>query len=156
MVKMTGLAVPSRAEVPQTMKRIFLPFTVLLACGALLGACGDDDDDNGGAAGSAPEPTLTAIQAEILTPVCATSGCHGGVSAPSLKAGESFNAIVGKDSALGSSKKLVVAGKPEESLLYLLLQGPTDDISKMPLSGKLTDAQIESVRAWIAAGAKND
>ena len=140
------------------MKRIFLPFTMLLACGALLGACGDDDDDSSGGAGSAAiEPTLSSIQAQVLTPVCATSGCHGGISEPSLKAGETFASVVDKVSTEGkSTKKYVVPNKPDESLLYLLLTGEEDGIPQMPLTGKLTDAQIEAIRAWIAAGAKND
>jgi len=51
-------------------------------------------------------------------------------------------------------RELVVAGKPEESLLLRVVSGP---LARMPKTGgPLKAAEIESIRGWIAAGAKND
>ena len=52
----------------------------------------------------------------------------------------------------GESGEIVVPGKPDESLLYELLRDgdmPPEEAKQRP-----TKAQIETIRAWIAAGAK--
>lgn len=52
---------------------------------------------------------------------------------------------------------LVKPGQPEASLLYLKGLDPPPCGSRMPLGGaRLTAAQNEMIRSWIAAGAKND
>jgi hypothetical protein len=51
-------------------------------------------------------------------------------------------------------KTLVVAGHPEMSLLFLKLSPNPPCGSRMPLGGTaFTDAQLEMIRSWIAAGA---
>jgi hypothetical protein len=57
----------------------------------------------------------------------------------------------------GTGDKLVVPGAPASSLLYLKLQATVPCGDRMPQGGTpLTAAQLELVRSWIAAGAKND
>jgi len=54
----------------------------------------------------------------------------------------------------GDSGPLIVVGKPDESLLILAVTGKSDAISKMPSKGDpLSDAQIDLLKRWIAAGA---
>ena len=63
--------------------------------------------------------------------------------------------VSAKCAALGD--KLVVAGAPATSLLFVKLGASPMCGDRMPQGGSpLTDAQIEMVRSWIAAGAKND
>ena len=168
MVIILLLAVVSGAEVPPTMKRILLPFTMLLACGALLGACGSDDDDSGGSAGTAGsagssgarEPKLSVIQAEIFNSkkyICSSPACHGGQETLSLKDGESYASLVNKPSEYVSGKTLVVPGDSENSVLHLVTEGPVGDAGQMPDNGvAMSEADIELIKAWIDAGAKND
>jgi len=57
----------------------------------------------------------------------------------------------------GESDEVIEAGKPDESQMIVLLSLPEDDDDVMPPSGKQprpTAAEIETLRAWIAAGAK--
>jgi hypothetical protein len=70
-----------------------------------------------------------------------------------------YAALVGK-TAMGKKcigRPLVTPGQPEQSLLLQKL-GPTPPCgSRMPIGGApISDAQLEMVRSWIAAGAKND
>jgi len=48
-------------------------------------------------------------------------------------------------------------GRPDSSYLVLKLEGLAGAVggigTQMPLGGQLTRAQIDSVRAWVAAGA---
>lgn len=57
----------------------------------------------------------------------------------------------------GHDGAVVVPGHPEQSLLVKLIrhEGPKDDPMPMPPKGdKLSDADIATVTAWIAGGAK--
>ncbi len=144
------------------MKRAWMFLTVVMG-GALVG-CGDDSSDTGGSAGAAAalEPKLSVIQAQIFdkNKRCSSSSCHGGSETPDLTAGKSYGQLVGKASNNIPGKMRVVAGKPEESLLYLVLQGDVTDggktVGKMPQGGSLTAAEIDAIKQWILAGAKDD
>jgi len=70
-----------------------------------------------------------------------------------------YAALVGQTSSSKdcSGKALVVPGKPEESLFYTKLTASPPCGARMPFGGgALPDTQIEMVRSWIAAGAKDD
>ena len=57
----------------------------------------------------------------------------------------------------GEEGKNVVAGKPEESTVYTSTTLPGSDVKAMPPDGKgerLTKAQQDLIKAWIAEGAK--
>jgi mono/diheme cytochrome c family protein len=51
-----------------------------------------------------------------------------------------------------SGTRILVAGRPQASELYLRLVDPSP-ARRMPKGGRLTPEQIEKVRAWIAGGA---
>lgn len=122
-----------------------------------------------------PDPTESAsfdlIQQKILTPSCATSGCHSsekdGTFAQHglvLAAGVAYANLVGVDPKNSDAKadglKRVKPYASLESLLYHKLNiSATHHSGKqygnpMPLGGNtLPDGQIEFVRRWIEAGA---
>jgi mono/diheme cytochrome c family protein len=52
----------------------------------------------------------------------------------------------------GSGKPLVVAGKPDESLLLRAVRH-ADGVEEMPPGGKLKDAEIADLAAWVKRGA---
>ncbi len=80
--------------------------------------------------------------------------CHGGMN---HRAGYNMStraaALAG-----GHHGVAIVPGKPDDSLLIKLIgPGPyPDDIKPMPLKGKLTDADIATLRKWVADGAVMD
>ena len=55
----------------------------------------------------------------------------------------------------GHDGAVIVPGHPEQSLLVKLIrhEGPADDPMPMPPKGKLSDADIATVEAWVRAGA---
>jgi mono/diheme cytochrome c family protein len=77
--------------------------------------------------------------------------CHAGESHRGGLKLDSKAAILrgGKDGAV------IVPGHPEQSLLVALIrhEGPADDPMPMPPKGKISDADIAAVTAWIKAGA---
>ncbi|QJW89087.1 hypothetical protein HNV11_06630 [Spirosoma taeanense] len=111
------------------------------------------------------------IQQKILTPTCATSGCHASEQDPAflqhglvLAEGVAYQNLVGVDSKNSAAKadglKRVKAFASLESLLYHKLSVYASHHSgkqygnTMPLGGTpLSDGKIEFVRRWIDAGA---
>jgi hypothetical protein len=76
----------------------------------------------------------------IFTQNCA--GCHSGAQAPDLREGKSYQSIF--------DNNMVVAGKPEESIIYTcLLSG-----GSMATYGSATTKT--TIYNWILEGAKNN
>ena len=105
-------------------------------------------------------PTLTQLQDEIFTPRCAFVGCHGPFPNLGLLLlrGQSYGSLVNVTSAELAPMKRVLPGQPDSSYIVLKLQGDPRIVGeRMPYGGPyLSPAEIQKVRAWIAAGAKND
>lgn len=119
----------------------------LLSLSLLLTACG------GG-----PPATLTQIETEIFNPSCALTTCHkGSSSAASLNLeGRTYSKLVNVQSTQKAGEVLVKPGEPDASWLMTKLRGKPP-VTRMPLTGQALDgAQLEMVRSWIAAGAKDD
>lgn len=115
--------------------------------------------------------SFDAIQQKILTPSCATSGCHASEKDADfaqhglvLAAGVAYENLVGvnpkNSAALADGLKRVKPFASLESLLFHKLNiAASHHTGKqygnpMPLGGQtLSDGQIEFVRRWIDAGA---
>ena len=101
--------------------------------------------------------TFQDVQSSILTPRCATSGCHdqNGAFGLDLRAGQSYANLVGVASAEVPSYDRVDPFNPIDSYLFMKV---TDDPrilgDPMPALGQsLSDAQLQLIAAWIADGA---
>ncbi len=110
---------------------------------------------------AAGAPTLTQLQTDIFTPSCAKSGCHAGSSPQqgmNLSAGQTFGNIVAVASQEAPPLNRVQPGDPDNSYLVQKIEGTASVGGRMPLDGPpfLSNAQIQSIRAWIAAGAENN
>lgn len=117
---------------------------------------------------SAPTPTPTepatfaAIQQTILSPRCAVPFCHDSAVASgnlNLEPAQAYDALVGVapdvEAARAAGLLRVDAGDPDNSFLLVKLAGPPPGQgSRMPLGAPpLGEADMDLVRAWIAAGA---
>ncbi|HVW24934.1 MAG TPA: hypothetical protein VHC69_06160 [Polyangiaceae bacterium] len=146
-----------------------------MACAVVIGsvgACGCGGDATSTqmtAPSTSPAATFSQIYAmafpSMTAPRC--EFCH---SMPPSDVGNgklhlgtdqqtAYAALVGQTSmsARCGGHPLVVPNQPEMSLLYLKLSPNPPCGSRMPLGGTpFTDAQLEMVRSWIAAGAPND
>ena len=115
--------------------------------------------------------SFSLIQDQILSPTCATVGCHSSISDPTynqhrllLSKGESYKNLIemGCENAQGKidNFKRVKPFNASESLLFRKLSWYHPDHTlktygkPMPLNGtSLYVGQIEFVRRWIEAGA---
>jgi hypothetical protein len=125
-------------------------------------ACAGDgtgiDDGNDGDA-----PTFAADVQPIFSANCAFSGCHATSDIkPSgrpmdLSPGQAYASTVNVESFELVGMDRVEPGEPDESYLVHKIQGTQSDVGgsggQMPLGGQLSAAEIETIRAWIAAGA---
>ena len=107
------------------------------------------------------QASLDSIQANILAPTCAVSGCHSGPSGPGLPTGmdlttadNSFNNLVGVQSLQNAGLQRVAPGDADNSYLVQKLEGTSAAGQRMPLAGPpLDQASIDVIRAWIDNGA---
>ena len=104
-------------------------------------------------------PTLSSIQANILTPIC--TQCHTGAAAPlglRFDDGASWAELVGVPSIEMPEMKLVQPGDPESSYLVWKIEGRAEIAGgQMPLAlAALSTAEIQAIRDWIANGAEDD
>lgn len=118
----------------------------------------EDPDEESSSGGTDENNVFLKIQDDIITPSCATSGCHTGTSAPfglSLEKGKSYDKIVDQPSSMASGLSLVEPYNPEASFLLLKILGTQSNGEQMPLSKPSLKAdEIELIRQWILDGAQ--
>jgi hypothetical protein len=125
----------------------------------LLAGCAGDGEglDANGRPIAAPPPNtqFQEIQNTILTPMC--TGCHVGANAPAglrLDAGNSYALLVNVPSTQVPNLMRVNPGNPSASYLVHKIEGTAAVGQRMPRNAPpLSQAQIDLVRSWIAAGA---
>ena len=135
---------------------MFRLFALLLTA-SVLSACGHGDG-SGIPQNAALEPTLASIQANVFTPTCAITGCHGGVATQAalhLDPGFSYSNLVGVPSSQDPNLTRVVSGDPNNSLIIQKLEETTPPVgAQMPWGGPyLPQSTIDVIRQWIANGA---
>jgi len=106
-----------------------------------------------------PAPTLTQVFTNSFG-ICGTCHTGGGSALPSsmnlTSPAAFYSSTVGVVSIEVPTLKRVNPGDPNNSYVVQKLEGGPG-ISRMPLNGPyLTQAQIDQVKAWIAAGALNN
>ena len=133
--------------------------------GAASGFFGDDvapgQSCSGAAADAGAEPPNTP------DPLCASAtpalsfakdvaplvGCTGEI----CHARWTYDSLVLRASSACCDHRLLVdPQRPSESHLVQALQGASPCVPRMPLDGRLSDAQIATVVAWICQGAANN
>ena len=105
-------------------------------------------------------PTLTDIQAQIFDNTCSFDSCHGGSTPEAAldlsSASASLAGLVGVESSQNDGDVRVVAGSPDQSLLYLALLGDVGSVNQMPVGYEHTSDEIEAIRTWIEEGAQDN
>lgn len=100
-----------------------------------------------------PAPETAAYYTQKVQPIFQENcyRCHGGVN---HRGGLQIDSKAGLMKG-GHDGVVIVPGHPENSLLVKLIrhEGPADDPMPMPPKGKISDADIATVTAWIKAGA---
>ena len=124
-----------------------LAVIVLALLASLLSACGTSDVENPGVdATDAPEISFSANVMPILERDCVR--CHGAGRASGGVMVDSYTNIM----AGANGQAIVVPGKAASSILVdVLVTGA------MPRgAARLSDADIETIRAWVDAGAPDN
>lgn len=101
--------------------------------------------------GTAAEPVDFTKQIEpIFAAHCVK--CHGQAKA---QAGLDLESVAGIEAKLSKKPQLLVAGKPDESLLYQRLILPSDSPKRMPKGGDpLGKDELGLIEEWIEQGAE--
>lgn len=115
---------------------VFIGLSSVLLAGCVAGAP---------PAGDPPAPHYAPVQA-MLNAQCV--GCHGNTNP---RAGINLTSYA--NVMKGGRGPIVKAGDPAASLLVKALRGV--GARQMPPRGKVDEAKIKAVEAWIKAGAKN-
>jgi mono/diheme cytochrome c family protein len=100
---------------------------------------------------AADTPTFSKDIAPMLTAKCAK--CHGAKRQKNdLRLDSAEGVLKG-----GKNGPVVVAGKPDQSPIWVRVTKPPGDADRMPAEGQmLSKQQTDLIKAWIAAGAKLD
>ncbi len=143
-----------------------LKTSVILSLLAIITGCSGGSGGGGDSTLPLPtplppfDPVFSAIQSEVFTPDCATSGCHQGAGAPQglrLDEANSYGLLVDVDSNEVSSIKRVAPGDPDNSYLIQKLEGTASVGQQMPLGrAPLEQSRIDVIRQWITDGAVDD
>jgi hypothetical protein len=140
-----------------------LAWVVLACAGNGMGL-----DANGhplGAGSACPDAVCFARDVQpIFTDNCALSGCHAGTSpqqGQNLSQGLAYQSIVNVPANERAGMMRVQPFVPDSSYLVHKIQGTQAGVGgsggQMPLGGApLSQSQVDVIRAWIAAGAKNN
>ena len=109
-------------------------------------------------AGGAPFPaTFEAIQANVLTPSCALSFCHGAAMSANmdLREGAAYRNIVGVSSVEVPTLHRIEPFDPDHSYLICKLEACPEIVGQqMPLiGGPLGPEVIAVIREWVLLGA---
>jgi hypothetical protein len=106
------------------------------------------------------EPTLSSIYDVIIERSCNSESCHGGsnpeagLDLTSVEA--AYASLVGVTSTEEPSFTRVIAGDPDNSLMYMVLLGDVGAVGQMPSGWELGAVEIEAIRQWIEDGAENN
>ncbi|HTJ84513.1 MAG TPA: PE-PGRS family protein [Polyangiaceae bacterium] len=111
-----------------------------------------------------PAVSFAADVQPIFTEKCAKSSCHTGTLAKSglnLSAGQAYAELVGVETAqCNHTRQRVSGGDPSASYLLSKVRGvdlcSTSKRMPPPLAPALSDAEIDTIGAWICAGAPDD
>ena len=123
------------------------------------------------------QSSLAWIETNVFAKSCAFSGCHNGTATVAGRIdmknpGMSHDDLVGVDSMIETSRKLVVPGQPKQSYLLMMMRhftpaemeptpavGPPMDIGFMPQNAGgavLCCQKLDAIERWIMAGALDD
>ena len=120
------------------------------------GANEDPFAEDGGGDGSPDGPPDGSFGDSVAPILAASCSCHiGGAGGLSFD-GDAYGALVGVP-AVGADMSYVEPGDVDNSYLVHKLRGTQASVGggggTMPPVGSLDDADIETIEAWIAAGA---
>ncbi len=137
------------------MARRVWPVVVVAALLAVTG-CSDNGTAPTGPGGGGTTVSFAVDLQPILVANCV--GCHGagGSGGLNLSPDVAWANLVGVETTGYAPQQRVVAGNPDQSVLYLKLSGASGVGDRMPQGGMLLDDDIEKFRVWVVQGAPDN
>jgi hypothetical protein len=106
------------------------------------------------------DPSLATDIQPIFNKSCAFANCHDASAAAGLdlSTGKAYANLVNVASTNDPAKVRVIPNDADSSYLYIKIIGnPGDGTLRMPIGGNpLSDNEIQLIKNWIDAGAKNN
>lgn len=133
-------------------KSICILATLLL----ILTGCGKEKCPNE----PSSDPSLASDIQPIFNKSCAFANCHDASAAAGLdlSTGKAYTNLVNVPSVNDPATVRVIPNVADSSYLYIKIVGdPGDGTLRMPIGGNpLSDNEIQLIKNWITAGAKNN
>ncbi|HEX9693071.1 MAG TPA: hypothetical protein VGA22_13335 [Gemmatimonadales bacterium] len=140
---------------------------VAAACagdGTGLGNGNGNGNNDPCSAAADPTATFSCDVQPVFTASCALTGCHVAPNPPHgliLSPGAAYSNLVDVTSGEAPALKRIRPGLPDSSYLVHKIQGTQASVGgsggRMPLNGTaLSQAVIDTIRSWVAAGAANN
>ena len=94
----------------------------------------------------------------VFTNNCATSGCHNSAAGGGLvlSTGQAYGNLVNVPSTGEPNMTLVIPSDADNSYLVIKLEGRQNVGARMPLTGSISNNQIQNIKNWINNGAQNN
>jgi hypothetical protein len=151
------------------MKRAILIVGILALLLAMSGCKGKGgysaSQTSGGGAKAAADPKSTSVAKfsedvqPIFTKKCAHPSCHGQAQSAGMQLtkGMAYDNIVGVKSTEEPQFDRIDPGQPDSSYMVMKLEGKQKVGAQMPLTGgPLPQKDVQTIRSWVKAGAKNN
>ncbi|MDX2472299.1 MAG: hypothetical protein QNL91_01185 [Candidatus Krumholzibacteria bacterium] len=131
-------------------------FSAVLLTAALLATiagCSDNGTDPTTGGGTGTTVSFAADLQPVFNATC--TGCHGagGFGGLDLTTDVAWANLLGVESMGYAPRQRVVSGNPDESVLYLKINGDPSVGGRMPQGVPLDVDTIELFRVWIVQGA---
>jgi mono/diheme cytochrome c family protein len=130
--------------------------TCLIAISLLiLTGCGKEKCPNE----PSSDPSLASDIQPIFNKSCAFANCHdaSAQAALDLSAGKARTNLVNVPATLDPSKVRLIPNQADSSYLVFMIVPQSNGKSQMPIGGNpLSDNEIQLIKNWIDAGAKNN
>ncbi len=124
-----------------------------------MGCSSKSNPDGGGGDTVKPNPSFANDIQPIFSSGCALSSCHNSASAQAgliLAQGQAYANLVNVNSTQVPARMRVLPSDADNSYIVIKLEGRQTIGARMPLSGSITNTQLQNIKNWINNGAQNN
>jgi len=139
--------------------KIFLITTLIPILIFFMGCSSSKSDGGDGGDTVKPNPSFANDIQPIFSSSCALSSCHNSGSAQAglnLTQGQAYANLVNVNSTQVPGLMRVLPSDADNSYIVIKLEGRQTVGGRMPLSGSITNTQLQNIKNWINNGAQNN
>lgn len=143
-----------------SVKSHYLIAVCICLCSFVLASCGGDSNSTGPDPNPDPDPDRNVSFSQDISPIfqasCAESGCH---DSGTQESGVNLSSYDDAMNSVGTQyeENVINPGNPDESPLVDKIEPDPQEGQRMPYQrDPLSQAKIDSIRAWIEDGAPDN